>query len=257
MAMADRNLQYHNYTFDLLGTTPVVSKPAAVALWQREEALDVTFPPAVREWYSLAGAVEFLAKYSNHDHPVPLEKLGKTNIYNDEPDPYNPLERGLLHIMTENQGMCYWALYLDGSEDPPVYVHADGELGWQLHAEGFSIFTYAQAWDWSQNVALEAQDRALTEQDFAFLQSTFRQGPFTYAWPSPATYRFFDETSRLVIRDDPEVQADWYASALSEEALLRLAARIWHCGILSVSLYDVNEQGAAVLKKLRPDGSGT
>jgi hypothetical protein len=163
--------------------------------------------------------------------------------------------RGLLHIAIENQGVCQWAIHLDGSDDPPVLVYLDGTPGWQLHAEHFSIFTAAQVWDWSREPALGAQDQPLAERDLAFLQDTLQEAPRTYAWPGNVNYRFQDDTSRILIRDVPEFQADWYISADSEIALLRLAARIWHCGTLAESMGSFNKQGESVLKQLRPDGN--
>src|SRR5262245_5468670 len=53
-------LVYHQATFDLLGREPVFSDAARVLFEERERACGARFPAAVREWYSLDGAVDIL-----------------------------------------------------------------------------------------------------------------------------------------------------------------------------------------------------
>ena len=60
-------LRFHQATFDLLGREPTVDSAAVALLDERERVLGIRLPTVVREWYSLEGAVEILATYSNMD----------------------------------------------------------------------------------------------------------------------------------------------------------------------------------------------
>jgi hypothetical protein len=152
---------------------------------------------------------------------------------------------GLLEVLIENQGVCTWAVMLDGSDDPPVVVEVDSrdsaasldEIQWQPCAESLSTFMYCRAWDHGQNIAVEvqAQDHALAPGDLADLQSHFSEGPRTYGHPGVTNYRFFTPNSAILIWDGEDDkwrggQADWMLMATSNAALLDLLRRVWHCG---------------------------
>ncbi len=155
--------------------------------------------------------------------------------------------------MTENQGVCNWAVRLEGSDDPPVVVEVDSPRRdqWQPYAPRFSTYTYTQVWDHMCNWNLAAQERALAQTDLAHLRTLFVEGPRTTGWPPGRQYRFAHGDQRMLIWDDKDAQADWWLWAPDEAALLALARQIWHCGNLATGLYSLDEPGQAVLRRLR------
>src|SRR5262249_23315052 len=87
----------------------------------QEVALGITFPSSFVEWFGLREGADLLRRHSNSDDPVEIEHLG-------EPVPggwgkkRDFVREGLLPFMIENQGVCLWALRLDGGDDPGVVV---------------------------------------------------------------------------------------------------------------------------------------
>jgi len=91
-------------------------------------------PSSVREWYCNEDAIGLLTRYSNQDWPVPLREFSVKSWKTHH----------LLTFKKENQGVCYWAIDLDGSHDPPVYVDVDSNgAEWTLHAPTFTAYVYA------------------------------------------------------------------------------------------------------------------
>jgi hypothetical protein len=116
---------FHRATFELLGTQPRVNAVAIEALERTERRLGFRLPRSVREWYSYQGSLSILAKHSNADPPIPLSEFAVTE---------SATER-FLPIRWENQGVCTWAILLDDSDDPPVFVDVDSDgARWQCHA---------------------------------------------------------------------------------------------------------------------------
>ncbi|HUE72692.1 MAG TPA: hypothetical protein VMP01_17535 [Pirellulaceae bacterium] len=247
-------MKYHHEAAKLLPHRLRVSDAAAKAVQQRELELDITFPAAVREWYSIEGASALLAAYSNDDRPIELSKLGAPfdDWYGGGPRNFVP--EGLLLFMCENQGVCNWAVKLDGTPDPAVVVEVDTapNADWLPCAEHFSIFTYCQIWDHSSREAgVAAQETELSPNDLAFLKSHFRELPTTNRWPGNANYRFENECGAILIWDGGDCGADWFAWSRTASGLESLLHSIWHCGELSQTFYEIEGPAAAILKKLR------
>ena len=115
-------LSFHRATFELLGTEPRTSIAAIGRLERTEHACGIRLPPSVREWYSNDDALPILAAHSNDDPPIPLREFSLTE---------STVGR-LIPIRHENQGVCTWAILLDGSDDPPVLVEVDSDgTAWQ------------------------------------------------------------------------------------------------------------------------------
>jgi hypothetical protein len=116
------------------------------------EIWGVQLPPSVREWYSCQNAIRVLASHSNDDPPILLEKfeLEQWSSYR------------LLPFKHENQGVCVWAILLDESDDPPVYVNVD-DNGWKLQASTFSDYVYCCIWDYAVVFAKPALVQAQNE----------------------------------------------------------------------------------------------
>jgi len=104
---------------------------------------------------------------------------------------------------------------------------------------------------------VQAQDHALVRADIDFLQSHFSEGPRTYGHPGVTNYRFFTDNRAILIWDGEDDdwrggQADWWLMASSDEALLDLLQRVWHCGSLRETLYATDPHSQAVLDRLKP-----
>jgi hypothetical protein len=205
---------------------------------------------------------------------VPVYGLGRevSDWYTERDDPAKPhqldefIRAGLLVVMIENQGVCTWAVKLDGADDPPVVVEVDSrrsasspsEVRWEPCAVSFSTFMYCRAWDHGLNgklVMAFAQDKALAPSDLEFLHSHFSEGPRTHGHAGATNYRFFTDSSAILIWDQEDYErggaADWWLVASSEEALRDLLHTVWHCGSLNETLYANDRHSQAVLDLLK------
>ena len=103
-----------------------------------EDRLKVRLPASLREWYSNPEADSILKQHSNSDPPIPVREFAV------EKSPLGPL----LPIRSENQGVCTWAVALDGSDDPPVFIDVDSRgTEWQRVATTFSAHVRPCVWD--------------------------------------------------------------------------------------------------------------
>ena len=250
---------YHRETVESLVERPAVSATAVQALDQRERTLGIRFPDAVREWYSLEGAVDLLRQHSNADNPLPIDKLGEPfpNWYGGGPRDF--VAQGLVVFMHENQGVCNWAFKLEENPDPEALVEVDTAPNdeWLPCADKFSTFVYCQIWDYrhvlnigNDGVGVSAQELGLAQADLQFLQANFLQRPSTCCWPGNANYRFEAQDGGILIWEGKR-QADWFVSARTPASLHALLSRIWHCGNLAGTLYDTTPTAVEVLRDLR------
>src|SRR6266850_2497412 len=115
--MPEAPMSYHTATFRLLNSEPKTSIAAEVAVQEVESRLGHSLPSSVREWYTGEDAIQILAEHSNQDPPIAVQDFAVIERQS----------RRLLPIRRENQGVCTWAIVLDGSEDPPVYVDVDSD----------------------------------------------------------------------------------------------------------------------------------
>jgi hypothetical protein len=246
--------RFHSQTLALLPSPLPWSERNAQLLATREKSLELRWPASVREWYALEGATGALRTYSNDDKPIPLEELG-------EPfeDWYGRGHRDfrserLLVFMHENQGVCSWAIRLDGSEDPPVVVQLGSRPreDWLPLARSFSEFLYCQIWDYSlRGAACESQEPELDEAKLQFLRTSFREEPRTYGWPGSTNYRFSAPTGRILIWHSEKHGADWIIQAASHPQLEELLRQVWSLGSLATTLYGRDAAGEQALDNLR------
>lgn len=247
-------LRFHAETFALLPSRPSISESSVKLLTDRERSLGIRFPESVQEFYSLEGAVELLRRYSNDDQPCPLERLGEPweDWYGAGRRDF--VSQGLLWIMTENQGVCNWAVMLDGSNDPPVVVEVDSAPyeTWQSFATSFSVFIYCQVWDHvGRGVSCSAQEQSLRQADLDFLKNEFDRRPKTFGWPGNTNYRFESKYGRVLLWDGQERGTDWFVSADDVEHLAQLLRQLWHCGNLSSTLYGIDREAERILAEIR------
>lgn len=236
---------FHSATFRLLRSEPDVSSAAVSAVESAERRLGFRLPASVREWYCNEGAIEILAKYSNQDPPIPLEKFAVIE--------WNSLR--LMPFKYENQGVCTWSISLDGSDDPPVYVDVDSDgKQWNMQAPTFSAYIYSCVWDYSVVLDLpalvQAQNGPLSEEAVGELRRHFSEKPSTFGWPGSTQHRFADKECAILIWAG-EGQADWFVGAGDEKSLESAVRAVWKIDDVGRSLYDCSVIGKAVLDRIR------
>jgi hypothetical protein len=238
---------YHAQTFKLLNIEPFYSLENEHLLHSIERELTITLPAAFHEWYTVAHTTQLLADYSNNDHPIPISKLGRPLA---RWLPYDPVKNGVLPFMVENQGVCTWAIRLNGQDDPAVLVEVDSGSPpqWQLCAEHFTDWVHLLIRDWLtlQQLRFQAQAIPLTEQDLTILGAAFQEIGRTYAWPGTINYRLHNAWGDLIIWAGSN-QSDWFLCPLPdmEQALL---THLWQCANLRQSLYAMTEQDERYLE---------
>jgi hypothetical protein len=190
------SLRYHQQAFNLLGIFPEIDADAEQALMTLEARLGHKLPAAMREWYSIKNARQYLR--CNDDYVLPIEKLGGDNN----------LPENMLFLIDENQSCAAWALLLDSSDNPPVYVANDDYDRWELCAETFSDFVWARVWDWTrypnEHRLIMWDDAAFAVEMLAYLRQHAEELPASYNgfWrlvPDQTIYRFQQEERRIRI----------------------------------------------------------
>lgn len=235
---------YHEATYRLLGQEPQTSAAATSKLQAAEKRLGVSFPAAVREWFSLSKGIGLLGKYSNRDHPIDVADWELT-----EHDGQSRVK-----FKAENQGVCDWSFVLDGSDDPPVLVQIDEDEP-IVTAPKFSTYIYACVWDYSQVMEspclVQANINPLTAQTLATLHQNFAAQPSTFGWPGDLQHRFAGEDVTILLWASKR-QTDWFVSARSLEQLETGLRRIWHCDQVGPQFYSCGgEDAEEVLARLR------
>jgi hypothetical protein len=200
-----------------------------------------------------------LGVHSNGDHPIEISDFGKAqSYYKDGQRRYFELDN-YLPVMWENQGCCTWAVKLDGSDDPPVYIcegQPEPDSQWLLNANSFSEYTYAQVWDfrdWFGPCYLLAIDVPASQADLQFLRENFQENIQTWNNRCKVTYRFGIGNKRLTIMYDSEIESQWELFATTKTELLELTQLIWHCSTLATQLDDLDNsrESREVLNTLR------
>lgn len=238
-------MSYHASTFQLLGFEPRTYGPAEAAVQQAETHLAISLPRSVRDWYVREDAVKILADHSNADPPIPVRDFAVLTWQSHQ----------LLPFRHENQGVCTWAIDLNGSDDPPVYVDVDtnGRV-WQLLASSFSRYVYSCVWDYQmvfgQPGLVQAQNHALSAEARVKLEDLFRQELKTHGWPRSTQYRFHKNGQAILVWDGPR-QADWYIAGSTAEALESALIAVWNLDDVGKSFYDCSVLGKETLQKIR------
>ncbi|WP_238015829.1 hypothetical protein KZZ52_28335 [Dactylosporangium sp. AC04546] len=208
---------------------------------ERESGLHV--PPAVREWYSVRGAVEWLARHSDNIL-VSAAGLG------DPIDGLDYLDGG--RLVTETDAQCCWRwavrlrppryegeplFHLPGAppatldEDPPVWIidPDDDDPFEQLYADRFSEYVLTSVWT-AQAFGKESfftDDDRLPRQALDTLRQRYVELPTTYAWagnqPCDAVYRFTGP-ARVMIAVQGQTALHTVVATDSEQELARIRA---------------------------------
>jgi hypothetical protein len=252
-------LRFHARTFDLLGIAPSVSPTAVEFLGQLETKIGCPLPSSVREWYELLGACRILLEYSNDDPPVEILHLGEPRTASRGGGPHNLIARNLLVFRVENQGVCTWAICLDGSDDPPVVVDVDTQFStWTRCADSFSQHVYSWVWDYawimgpshSNDLLIQTQNLLFSQNTLDFLKNHFQAELVTYGWPGATQYRFFSQDQRILIWVD-EGYANWFLAASSEDALMNLVSKLGPLDGLHGAMFSHTPAVQKALERLR------
>jgi hypothetical protein len=238
-------MSFHTSTSRLLGIEPEVTADAQAEVKNAERRLGITMPASIRDWYERGDAIQILAEHSNNDPPIRIADFAAMRW-----DSHT-----LVPIRYENQGVCTWAISLDGSDDPPVLVDVDtGGREWQVLARSFSEYVYSCVWDYRivlhQPALVEAQNCEISKEAVETLALTFRQAVQTHGWPGSTQYRFHGNQQGVLIWAVEE-QADWFIGASDAESLRTVLEMVWNIDSVGNSLYDCSEIGRAVLAELR------
>lgn len=203
--------------FDCASWTPIASSDSDGVLLALEHRLNRSLPSTFRELIALENGPALMGQFSNSDAPIPLVRLAKP--LRRWPG-YDPLADQLLPFMVENQGVCVWAIRLDGGDDPPVVVEVDSGTPpqWQRCADRFSCWLKCQVFDHSlqQSCGFAAQADPLSTDILSRLRHRFEEGPQTYGWPGTTNYRFNNARSRLLLWDG-HTQCGWSIRPTSAE----------------------------------------
>lgn len=237
---------FHSATFRLLQREPRASAAAGAAVDAAEQRLGIRLPASVREWYRNEDAIDILAAHSNQDPPIAVERF--VAIESDG--------RPLLPFRHENQGVCTWAIALDGSDDPPVYVDVDSDgKKWNFLAPTFSAYVYTSVWDYAvvlnRPVVVQAQNEPLSETALTELRRCFREEQPTFGGLSSTQHRFTGNECGILIWNAVGQQADWFAGAADAHRLESAVRTIWQLDDVGRSLYASDESGESVLRRVR------
>jgi hypothetical protein len=252
-------LRFHAKTFSLLGIEPSVSPSAVELLDQVEKRIGRPLPASVREWYELRGACRLLLENSNDDPPVDISHFGEPARDSRGGGPHDLIARDLLLFRRENQGVCAWAICLNGSDDPPVVVDVDSQFHtWASCADSFSHHVYSWVWDYSLVVGASPSDDLLMQTEnipfseitLNVLNNRFQPELVTHGWPGATQYRFFTEGQRILIWAD-EGYANWFLSASNEDELVSLITKLSSIEGLQNAMWSHAPNGQRILERLR------
>lgn len=235
---------FHGATFGILGFEPKRSAQAMAAVADCEHRLGTALPASVREWYGYEGAIGILAEHSNDDHPIPVDEFAVTE--------WQSLR--LLPIQHENQWVCTWAVSLDGSDDPPVYVDVDSNGAvWHLLVSAFSTYVYTCVWDYrlvlNQRLLVQAQNDPISLTALNRLSANFSPRASTSGWPGSTQHRFMGEDQAILIWAS-EGQADWFVGAKDEHSLEAALKVVWNLDHVGEALFSTTERGESVLASI-------
>jgi hypothetical protein len=250
-------LSYHQATFELLARQPVLNKEAQRLLkeWEKDHA--DRLPLSVREWFTLQDAGTLLGGGPGGEWVAGVGDLLRG--YEALNEPGGSGERKLLCFLDLHQGVTYYDLEIDGSEDPFVVIVDCGREETELPRERFSVFVFSSLWPALPGAccSLVANDRAFGPMELDYLIETFTEGPRTSCPNGDTWYRFFNALGRISVTKQgdatSEGRAAWGVVANSEESLYALAKQVWGCGTLSRSLRGSRKVEKAVVQRLRAE----
>jgi hypothetical protein len=243
------SLRYHARAWRLLGREPALSADAVRAIEECEARCGVRLPAAVREWYSLVGAVEVLAEHEAACGPASLDELLTAFAAAARGGRRATPPARFVFYGPWRQNTGYEAeLDLTGPDDPPVFVHPDTPV------EPFSGHVLGLAW-WKRtfdcsHLFVRAE---FGPPDLDYLAEHFEELPRLVAPDGSHTLRFFGWRGRVevVSQGDPSsavCAASFTLAADDEERLLDVYGFVGACHGRPVHLVAIGPTPDAALK---------
>lgn len=188
-----------------MGLTPSLDQRAVAAIEALERGSGLRVPAAVREWYCVSTAVDWLGDRRGN-FLVASHELGQPV------DDIDYLARGQLVTETDCQFCCRWAVEIvrDAADDPPVWLidPMDGDPFTERYADRFTDYVLTSVWDACLPAdAITKFDHPLPARALNKLRQRFTELPPTYAWAGSqgcdAVYRF-DGTAQVTVAVEAE-----------------------------------------------------
>ncbi len=204
---------FHQRTLELADRRRETVAHSEAIVRELEAALRQAIPASFRELLVSNLWPNLLTEFSNCDQPIELRDMLRPQCRK-----HSAVGAGVLPFMVENQGVCTWAIRLQGADDPEVLVEVDsGEPPeWQPAAPTFSEWLNCQVHDHIlvQRALFAAQAEPLTTAMLADLERTFSVGPRTYGWPTPVVHRFSNSAGAILLWAGDD-QCDWWVAPTS------------------------------------------
>ena len=204
---------YHEQALELAGQKLEMSPSAEARVRSLETELGRRVPLSLRQLVVSNLWPALLAQFSNCDEPIEVEAMSRPPWRKRSLDA--PV---ILPFMVENQGVCTWAVRLDGSDDPEVLVEVDSgdPPEWQTAAPSFSAWLNCQVRDHLllERALFTAQAEPLEPATLSELEQTFSCGPKTYGWPTPVVHRFSSSLGSILLWAGDD-QCDWWIAPSS------------------------------------------
>lgn len=214
-----------------------------------ERRLGVALPESIRELVACGAWPALLRTFSNCDRPIELDEL-LAPLWTA----YDPRADGVLPFMVENQGVCTWALRLDGSADPEVLVKVDSgdPPAWRHCAATFSVWVACQVADRLvlDQALFAAQAEPVDNAVLARLQEQFDEGPRTFSWPGHVNYRFENDIGRILLWAGND-QCDWWIAPASLDRAAELLNSLPLSDDFEGWLYETKPEGKPILQAWR------
>jgi hypothetical protein len=246
MGDADRTIERTGQAY---GLEPVDDAGARAFTAAFHERLGRAVPVDVRRYAAFPGLGRELARACDAQAVFPeLLQPATTDL--------GPGLRGNeLWLMTENQGVCVWAVPLDQGDHPPVLVAGDLQDLPTARVYAPDLDTFVAAWAWDRACAegmplIQAQAAPLDRATEEFLRSHLRERVSTWAWPSRRTLRFeSSEGLRISLWDDAD-QCDWQLSGPSVSVVAAGVRALLPYSDLVTSFWSIHDVGEDLLRHL-------
>ncbi|MBN9387050.1 MAG: hypothetical protein J0I20_03275 [Chloroflexi bacterium] len=217
---------------------------------KRAAELDVQFPAAVRELYSIEGLYKIFKRYSDCDRllePFELERKVPRNPMHEEIRGKAYFKPNFFTFFYENEGVYELAFELDGSDDPPVWFEGDGpydysyrdrKKSWIKVDDHFSSFFFNWVWShlyYNFGLTIVGTSDKFTADDLSFLQSALREVKPLF----DNLHHFEGADSHLQIsRYYDADEFVWWLDADSANAIYKLAKIVVQCSCFKDTKFD-------------------
>src|SRR5262249_33581467 len=198
---------FHDRTYALLGIVPPpeAEQIPHPVLFPELGPPPGDLPASVLEWYAIPDAVKLA---SRQDWLWPINELQYIEYSG----------RRLTVFMSENQGVCRWAVRRNG-DDPEVLVSIE-DGPYVRCADSFSDHIFYAVWDHLRSrFAAVANTNPLVPGVLAVLANALQPLRPTWNWPGKENYRFAGPGIRLSLWSVADI-CNWHLRADSDEAFL-------------------------------------